>query len=68
MDKIRRNGHRDYIVPPSETAIAQGIAGRVITVVTVKGPGYVEVETVGGKKGQGYIWAMLPENLAQAIG
>jgi len=51
MDRIRRNGHRDYIVPLSEAAIAQGIAGRVITVVTVKAPGYVEVETVGGKKG-----------------
>lgn len=67
MDKIRRNSHKDYIVPLSEPAIAQGIAGRVITVVTVKAPGYVEVETVGGKKGHGCVGAMLPDDLAQAI-
>jgi hypothetical protein len=67
MDKIRRNGHENYIVPPSESAIRQGIAGRVIAVITVKYPGWVEVETVDGRKGQGHFEEMLPNGLAQAI-
>ena len=67
MDKIRRNGHENYIVPLSEAAIRQGIAGRVIAVITVKYPGWVEVETVDGKKGQGHFEEMLPNGLAQVI-
>jgi len=68
MGKIGPNGHKNYIVPASDSAIRQGVAGRTIAVIIVKYPGWVEIETADGKKGEGHPEEMLPNGLAQAIG
>jgi len=67
MGKIGPNDRKNYIVPASESATRQGVAGRAIAVIIVKRPGWVEVETVDGRKGEGHPEEMLPNGLAQAI-
>ncbi len=67
MDRMKRNGHKNYIVPASEPATRQGVAGRAIALIIVKRPGWVEVQTVCGRKGEGPLLEMLPNGLAQAI-